>query len=80
MKKLLTLMLALALMCPNVSARKQKDSEKSKTEQTQKKEKTSKKKDKKGQTPQQQAPQQKPAPKPSVDRSGMFRVLSRARY
>ena len=89
MNKLLTIMLALALLSPTVSAREKKDSGKQKTEQVKKdKKKQDKqeaqqangkqgkksKKNKKGQPEQPQQPQQKPAPKPSVDRQGMFHV------
>ena len=72
MNKLLTIVLALALLCPPASAKDQKDSEK-KTEQVKKEKKSKKKKGKKDQ-PQQPQPQAKPQPKPSVERSGMFRV------
>ena len=95
MKKFLTLMLALALLSPTVSAEKKKDSDKPKTEQTKPDKKKKDKKDapeaqgkdektqgkdakkskkkKKGE-PEQAAPAQKPAPKPSVERKGMFNV------
>ena len=88
MKKLLIAMFALALLSPTASAEKKKDSEKQKTEQTKqnKKKKDKKeapkdkgkdakksKKNKKGQ-PAQPQQQQKPAPKPSVERKGMFNV------
>ena len=78
MNRLLTLMLALALLSPTVSAKEKKDSDKQKTEQVKKEKKkddkkSKSKKGKKGeQTP--AAPQPKPAPKPSVDRKGMFQV------
>lgn len=72
MNKLLTIVLALVLLCPPASAKDQKDSEK-KTEQVKKEKKSKKKKGKKDQ-PQQPQPQAKPQPKPSVERSGMFRV------
>lgn len=72
MNKLLTIVLALVLLCLPASAKDQKDSEK-KTEQVKKEKKSKKKKGKKDQ-PQQPQPQAKPQPKPSVERSGMFRV------
>ena len=73
MKKLLIVMLALALLSPTVSAKEKKASDKPKQEQTkQDTKKKAKKKGKKGQQP--DAPEQKPAPKPSVERKGMFNV------
>ena len=71
-------MLVLALISPTMSAKEKKNSEKPKTEQS-KKTKDDKSKDKKRQKgkkgqPEQPAPAQKPAPKPSVDRKGMFQV------
>ena len=73
-------MLALALMSPTAEAKKKKSADKPKQEQVQKNQKDKKqkkvlgifKKKKKQQQP--AAPQQKPAPKPSVDRKGMFQV------
>ena len=73
MKKLLTIVLALALLSPTAEAKKKASAQKPKQEQTQKKKGLFKKKKKKKQTA-QATTAQKPQPKPSVERSGMFRV------
>ena len=80
MRKLLIIMLAFALISPTAEAKKKKSADKPKQEQAQKSQNDKKqkkvlgifKKKKKQQQP--AAPQQKPAPKPSVDRKGMFQV------
>ena len=80
MNKLLTIILALALLCPTLSAKEKKDKTQPKTEQAAKgqgqKAKDKKKDNKKGKKgePAPVAQQPKPAPKPSVDRKGMFQV------
>jgi len=73
MKRLLTILLAAALLSPAVSAREKKTSDKPKQEQTQSKKDKKNRKDKKGKG-NQAAPTAKPEPKPSVDRKGMFGV------
>ena len=80
MNKLLTIILALALLCPTLSAKEKKEKAKAKTEQAAKAQgqkandkKKDNKKGKKGE-PAPVAQQPKPAPKPSVDRKGMFQV------
>ncbi|MBQ8052107.1 MAG: zinc-dependent metalloprotease [Bacteroidaceae bacterium] len=73
MKKFLTIVLCLALMAPTAEAKKKSAETKPKTEQAQKKKRKGLFKKKKKQE-QAAAPQQKPAPKPSVERKGMFNV------
>ena len=73
MKKLLIVMFAIALMSPTVEAKKKASADKPKQEQTQKKKHKGLFKKKKKQE-QPAAPQQKPAPKPSIERNGMFKV------
>ncbi|MBQ9558959.1 MAG: zinc-dependent metalloprotease [Bacteroidaceae bacterium] len=73
MKKLSLLCMLLLGLLLGANAQEQKDTEQPKTEQAKKDKAKKSRKKKKGQPEPSQQPQ-KPAPKPSVDRQGMFRV------